>query len=275
MVNTFKKITLLFMSCLVFVIAACCHAKADGPPPHAIDTRNISNPIPHWEPLSRIGNRPYYYAKQRRYHVMHESHGYRERGVASWYGTRFHHRRTSNGEVYNMYSMTAAHKNLPLPTYVCVKNLENGREIIVRVNDRGPFHQDRIIDLSYVAAKKLGMLKKGTAYVEITAIDTQAQDADDVDQVIHPTDNFYGAETPHGQEIFIQVGAFRSRKHADYQAMQLSELVDSPVQTDTVATADGVFYRVQIGPLVDATESAQIQARLSEAGLEKTLPRVH
>ncbi|MFO1467886.1 MAG: septal ring lytic transglycosylase RlpA family protein [Steroidobacteraceae bacterium] len=130
--------------------------------------------IPRYEPRSRYGNPPFYDVFGRRYYVMASSLGYLERGVASWYGPGFHAERTSVGEPYDMYGMTAAHKTLSLPTYVRVTNLENNRSVVVRVNDRGPFVGNRIIDLSYTAAAKLDMLRKGTAFVEVRAIDPLA-----------------------------------------------------------------------------------------------------
>lgn len=122
------------------------------------------------EAYSKYGNPPYYEVNGRLYHTLSSSVGYVERGIASWYGTKFHGRRTSSGEPYDLYGVTAAHKTLPLPSYVLVTNLSNGRNLVVRVNDRGPFHDERIIDLSYAAAGKLGVLPTGTALVEVRAI---------------------------------------------------------------------------------------------------------
>ncbi|MGE5153682.1 MAG: septal ring lytic transglycosylase RlpA family protein [Bdellovibrio bacteriovorus] len=123
------------------------------------------------EPLSRSGNPASYQVRGKRYFTKPTSAGHVERGLASWYGRQFHGRKTSSGERYNMYAMTAAHKTLPLPSYVRVTNMENGRSAVVKVNDRGPFHGPRVIDLSYSAAKKLGVINKGTAMVEVRAID--------------------------------------------------------------------------------------------------------
>ena len=127
--------------------------------------------IPRIEPRARSGNPPFYSVFGKRYYVLSSSVGYRERGVASWYGPGFHKMRTSIGERYDMYGMTAAHKTLPLPAYVRVTNLQNGRSVVVRVNDRGPFVGNRIIDLSYSAAVKLDMLHNGTAMVEVRTVD--------------------------------------------------------------------------------------------------------
>ena len=130
--------------------------------------------VPRNEPRSRNGNPPFYDVMGKRYFVLSSSVGYVERGVASWYGPGFHKVRTSTGEPYDMYAMTAAHKTLPLPAYVRVTNLQNGRSIVVRVNDRGPFVGNRIIDLSYTAASKLDMLRNGTAMVEVRTLEAAA-----------------------------------------------------------------------------------------------------
>jgi rare lipoprotein A len=168
---------------LILSLCGCANrfkpSRQDGPPkkiPHHL-IHATPNAVPRIEPLSRHGNRfgktksNSYVALKKRYHVMKSSKGYKARGHASWYGTRFHGRKTSNGEHYDMFAMTAAHPTLPLPTYVKVTNLENRKSVIVKVNDRGPFHGNRLIDLSYVAAAKLGLLAKGTAAVEVVSID--------------------------------------------------------------------------------------------------------
>ena len=145
-----------------------------GVPPPPNDPFSVPDAVPKFEPRSRSGNPPFYQVFGKRYYVMASSVGYIERGVASWYGPGFHAERTSIGEPYDMYGMTAAHKTLSLPTYVRVTNLQNNRSVVVRVNDRGPFVGTRIIDLSYTAAAKLDMLRKGTAFVEVRAIDPLA-----------------------------------------------------------------------------------------------------
>lgn len=136
----------------------------------------VDGVTPRLETKSAHGNMPTYQVRGRRYHVLHSSRGYDERGVASWYGEPFHGRRTSSGETYDMHQLSAAHRTLPLPTYVEVTNLENGRQIVVRVNDRGPFHDGRIIDLSYAAARKLDIVGPGTAQVRVRALDPAAVD---------------------------------------------------------------------------------------------------
>ncbi len=154
------------------VLSGCSTMKRhDGAPDYYVDESKIPNAVPKVEPLAKNGNMPSYVVFGKRYYTMKSSKNYEAVGTASWYGTLFHSRSTSSGEPYDMLGMTAAHKTLPLPTYVEVTNLNNHRTIIVKVNDRGPFESNRIIDLSYVAAKKLGMLPHGTASVKIKAID--------------------------------------------------------------------------------------------------------
>lgn len=150
-------------------------ATPEEVPPHIA---RIPDAVPKVEPLSRSGNPKSYVVFGKRYHTKRDRRGHVERGLASWYGRPFHGRKTSSGEIYDMHAMTAAHKTLPLPTYARVTNLENGRRVIVRINDRGPFHGGRIIDLSYTAAVKLGVTKKGTAMVEVRAIDPARRRAD-------------------------------------------------------------------------------------------------
>ncbi len=157
---------------LLLTLAGCGNLSfRDGAPSGTFDPESIAEIEPRIEPRSRGGNPKNYSIFGKTYHILKSSKGFSQRGDASWYGTKFHGRNTSNGERYDMYAITAAHKTLPIPTYLEVTNLENGQKLIVRVNDRGPFHSDRIIDLSYAAAAKLGYAKKGTAAVSIRAID--------------------------------------------------------------------------------------------------------
>lgn len=157
---------------LVALLLSSCTPtpRLDGPPRQDIDVSHLADPVPHPLAKSRYGNPSSYTVLGVTYHVLPSAQGYKQRGIASWYGTKFHGQLTSTREPYNLYSMTAAHKTLPLPCYARVTNLENGRHIIVKINDRGPFEPHRIIDLSYAAAKKLHMMQKGTAYVEVKTI---------------------------------------------------------------------------------------------------------
>ncbi|MDX1452372.1 MAG: septal ring lytic transglycosylase RlpA family protein, partial [Oleiphilaceae bacterium] len=165
---------LFLVVCLSICLAACSTSRYsmrhDKAPTGDFDASGVPDAIPVWEPLSPQGNRSPYTVRGKQYRILPSAAGYREEGIASWYGLKFHGELTSNGEIYNMYAMSAAHKSLPLPTYVKVTNLSNQRSVIVRVNDRGPFHSERVIDLSYAAAKKLGFDKQGTARVLLEAI---------------------------------------------------------------------------------------------------------
>jgi rare lipoprotein A len=168
------SLSLIISGCSTVSVAPIPVTPKDGTPPAqflaGIDIEKVANATPTQESASPLGNPEFYVTNDKRYIVLTGSEGYKEIGIASWYGTRFHSLKTSNGEPYDMLSMSAAHKTLPLPTYVKVTNLENGKSIVVRVNDRGPFKPGRIIDLSYVAALKLGMTAKGTAKVEVEAV---------------------------------------------------------------------------------------------------------
>ncbi|MDX1497435.1 MAG: septal ring lytic transglycosylase RlpA family protein [Salinisphaeraceae bacterium] len=174
---------MLSIAGLCLAIAGCggqpILVSNDGPPilgPVVID--RVADVEVRDEPILRAGNPSSYVVFGRRYHVMKTHKGYKERGYASWYGKKFHGRKTSNGEIYDMYKLTAAHKTLPIPSYVRVTNLENGKQAILRVNDRGPFKKGRIIDLSYTAAYKLGVIKKGTAWVEVETVTPQSLEAE-------------------------------------------------------------------------------------------------
>lgn len=178
-----RSLSLVLPAVLLALLSACGSAPTktsgrqhkpnyyrDGAPPAPVDLATIPEPTPQFEPLARYGNHTPYTVMGRNYVLLSSRAGYVERGVASWYGTQFHGKLTSTREPYDMYAFTAAHKTLPLPTYARVTNLENQKSIIVRINDRGPFVGSRIIDLSYVAALKLGMHQKGTAQVEVASI---------------------------------------------------------------------------------------------------------
>ena len=188
-------------------ISIITQEKDSGPPPGSVDISSVPDAVPKVEPKSKYGNPSSYVVLGKRYYVMNDSKGFVERGIASWYGKKFHGRRTSNGETYDMYAMTAAHKNLPLPTYVEVTNLKNRRRVIVRVNDRGPFHENRIIDLSYTAAAKLDIISTGTGWVEIRAIDPVTYARSGTPSGTPPPD---ARQKLPG--IYIQVGIFTTRQ---------------------------------------------------------------
>ena len=211
------------------------------------------------EPRSRNGNPAFYDVFGRRYFVLSSATGYVERGVASWYGPGFHEVRTSTGEPYDMYAMTAAHKTLPLPAYVRVTNLQNGRSVVVRVNDRGPFVGNRIIDLSYTAAARLDMLRDGTAIVEVRAVDP-AHDAAGAQGA--------GAAAPAGsRELFIQAGAFSDPANAERMAARLRGGNFGRIFVRDNQIAGRRMYRVRIGPVPDVAEFDRIVSALEHAGI--------
>ena len=206
---------------------------------------------------SEQGNPSSYVVFGKRYHVLDSHEGFRQRGVASWYGTKFHGRPTSSGEIYNMHAMTAAHKTLPIPVYVHVKNLDNGRSTIVRVNDRGPFIDGRIIDLSYAAAKKLGVDGPGTANVEISALATSI-----VRSI--PLTNEADTNIP----LYIQMGSFANPVNANNLVQNLLDANESTAQVSRLQTNNGFFYRVRVGPLYDIDEANAIVRRLKVKGFQ-------
>ncbi len=173
---------LLISGCGTLPNGTSFFSQQDSAPAHPVDVSNVANAIPRVEPHSRYGNPASYVVFGQRYYVKKSSLNHIERGVASWYGTKFHGRRTSSGEPYDMLAMTAAHKSLPLPTYAEVTNLKNGRKIIVKINDRGPFKKNRIIDLSYAAAIKLDIARAGTGLVEVRTIDPSTGNRSAIDQ---------------------------------------------------------------------------------------------
>jgi rare lipoprotein A len=239
----------VFAIALMMFVAACASGPREKPVPPP-DISKVPEPVPRAEPRSARGNPPFYEALGKRYFVMANAVGYVERGVASWYGPGFHAANTSNGEKYDMYGMTAAHKTLPLPSYVQVTNLQNGRSVVVRVNDRGPFKEGRIIDLSRTAAERLDMVRDGTAFVEVRAITPGAEPA----------------PAAKGSQLYVQAGAFSSEANANRLRDQLKAQGEesSFVRRDTVGNR--VFYRVRIGPVPSVQEFDSIVARLHKLG---------
>jgi len=259
-------------------------ADRDGQP----GREDYPDVTPRPEPITRAGNKNPYTVLGKTYHLLPTAEGYRETGVASWYGTKFHGRATSNGEPYDMFAMTAAHKTLPIPAYVRVTNLENDRSTIVRVNDRGPFHDDRIIDLSYAAAKKLGVLDRGTARVEVVAIDPSTYQRNSVEvprigtQVPQPV-RLLGpapadlkdgpppmAATAVGKDsasqgAFLQVGSFTSLKSARSLQARVEQRVATPALVRSTRIAGRDIFRVLIGPFADTVQLRSTREMLVQA----------
>ena len=210
---------------------------------------------------SKYGNPSSYIVMGKRYFVMDSAAGFKQRGIASWYGSKFHGKRTSSGEIYNMHAMTAAHKTLPIPVYVKVKNLDNGKTTTVLVNDRGPFVDGRIIDLSYAAAKKLGVDGPGTARVEIVTLDSSKKVSKAPARAIP-----LRAVQHQPGNMFIQLGAFSSKGNALKLTNELKAKKENAVIIKQVKIGKDSFFRVQIGPLLDLGEASSIQKRLNRKG---------
>jgi peptidoglycan lytic transglycosylase len=243
----------------------------DSAPNKKVDHTRVADAVPKVEPRSKWGNPKTYVVKGKRYTVRKSAKGFVQTGRASWYGTKFHGHRTSSGEAYDMYAMTAAHKTLPLPSYVEVHNLDNQRKIIVRVNDRGPFAPGRIIDLSYVAAKKLGITAKGTGRVEIRVIGpgSAAASTASTSPVYRP--NTAAAKTTATgatSQLYLQVGAFSNH---DKAAQLLSRLVRSTQQNISInrkTTGNYSLYRVRIGPLASEAAALKLRTQLAPLGID-------
>jgi rare lipoprotein A len=224
------------------------------------------------------GNRSPYTVLGQTYHVLATEQGYSERGVASWYGEKFHGHKTSNGEVFDMYQASAAHKSLPIPSFLRVTNLENNRSIVVRVNDRGPFHGDRLVDLSYGAALKLGYADRGTARVQLDSIvasgatqdrtATRRQTSTREPQIQRSSISSPALSISAKGDKYVQVGAFANLSTARDVSNQLRELTNRPVFIRSVnSQASGVLHRVRVGPITDPGEIQQITQSVVAANL--------
>lgn len=246
-----------------WVLTGCSIANRKAAPPPAPEVvqpappngASIGDAIPRREPRSAHGNPPFYKVLGKRYVVLATADGYLERGVASWYGPTFHGESTSNGEKYDMYGMTAAHKTLPLPTYARVTNLKNGRTIVVRINDRGPFVSNRLIDLSYSAALKLDMLKEGTTLVEVKAL--TVQDPDELTRA---------AQAP-PPALYIQAGAFSDQHNAQRVVDRLHNGGLASAVILTPPDGKPPLYRVRLGPVSTVPEFDQLAAKLKALGI--------
>lgn len=288
----------LFLALLPLALTACgtvsgprggaIDATRDGAPSQKIDIASIPDAVPRAEPRSKYGNPATYAVAGKSYRIMPDNEGYQESGIASWYGTKFHGRRTSSGERYDMHGMTAAHKTLPLPTYAEVTNLQNGRKVIVKINDRGPFHENRLIDLSYAAASKLGILATGTGLVEVRAITpdrtpqcSECKDAQEpppesptpdavpeaIPEAITAQSQSPVSGEPRAVKLYLQAGAFRSRDNAERLRDRIDEIVPEALKARVI---DGSLYRVQIGPFAKVDEIDRFAGRLHKLGVQNT-----
>lgn len=267
------RLALLAIGLLALAACGGNRVKGDGPPSGSSRIPgSIGDAIPRAEPRSRYGNGPVYEVLGKRYTVMPTSAGYQQRGVASWYGKKFHGNLTSNRETYDMYAMTAAHKTLPLPTYVRVRNLRNNKSIVVRVNDRGPFVHNRIIDLSYTAAMKLDMIRDGTSLVEVTAISFDEPKGDRPvrreQASSHSRPATIREQAPsHSNRIFVQVGAFGDRTNAERRLRVLSQADIGNGFIHKESSASQTLYRVRIGPVADVVQYDVLVEQLENIGI--------
>ena len=225
----------------------------DGPPKDSVDLAKVKDAVPRSEPLSATGNKPYV-VFGKTYVPLKSNKGFRQKGTASWYGKKFHGKRTSSGEPYDMYKMTAAHTVLPIPSYAKVTNLQNGRSVIVKVNDRGPFKHNRVMDLSYAAALKLDVVRSGTGRVEIISI---------------------GENTPASQQMseasgeaqaFIQLGAYSNQSTAYRLQQRLQSDGYTDVAVNRIEQRGLNLYRVRLGPLEKAGDVDFLLSDLHHAG---------
>ena len=265
-------------------------SAADGPGDRSLAARSVVEPVRDL-PKSRRGNMAEYTVFGKRYRTLETAAGYRERGVASWYGSKFHGRDTSSGEPFDMHAMTAAHRHLPLPTFVRVTDVASGRAVIVKVNDRGPFVDDRIVDLSYAAALRLGMLERGTADVVVEALSTHVDASEaalaggagsGTGAVLagaaavgegdggNEGDGTAGADAPAADDgtgaPVIQLGAFRDGARAASLARRAEAHLDTA--PSVVHDPGKALWRVRIGPLADAVAVAETLAALATAGID-------
>ncbi|MDG1945099.1 MAG: septal ring lytic transglycosylase RlpA family protein [Halioglobus sp.] len=230
----------------------------DIAPLRPIIAEDVVEAAPRPDPILAAGNLSPYSVNGVSYEVLEDHRNYKEQGIASWYGAKFDGHNTSNGERYDLYQASAAHKTLPIPCYVRVTNLNNGKDIVVRVNDRGPFHAERLIDLSYAAAVKLDYMAQGTARVEVEVINVVGvEDRRDV---------------TYGIYRYLQLGAFGREKVAQTLQEKLQTLVSAPVFISPVDSGGGLLYRVRVGPVDDKEHFLAVREQLEAHGYSMGQP---
>jgi len=238
-------------------LAGCASFRDDAPSiepdsaPSALNKPPWQDAVPHPDPILPQGNRSPYEVNGESYTVLPTAKGYREKGIASWYGMKFQGRPTSNGETFDVYAASAAHRSLPIPSYVRVTNLSNDESVLLRVNDRGPFHSGRLIDVSYGAALQLGFAEQGTTAVLVESVDLEGVD---------DRRNLVGAAYR-----FLQLGAYASEIAANQLAEEIREQWDYPVMVTAVDTEGARLHRVRVGPFSSADELEGARTRLIAA----------
>ena len=243
---------------------------SDASPIGELDISQLQEPTPRNEPKSKYGNKSPYKVLNKKYTVLDSAEGYKERGISSWYGTKFHGRATSSQEIYDMCQFSAAHKSLPIPSYARITRLDTGQSVIVRVNDRGPFHEGRIIDLSFAAATKLGINKVGTAKVEVEAITVTEQISDSAGVIQNPQllqQTVLPPAVNASNKSFIQIASFSNKDNAKIllDKLQASNIDDAFIKKYQLD--DNSVWRVRIGPLNEA-EIRNTLDKLSNIGLK-------
>jgi rare lipoprotein A len=230
----------------------------DAAPLKYLGPDDVIDAVPRADPILVAGNQSPYSVNGVNYEVLKDYRNYREQGTASWYGSKFHGHETSNGEIFDTYGASAAHKTLPIPSYARVTNLDNGRSVVVRLNDRGPFHGNRLIDLSYGAAVKLGYMEKGTASVEVEALNIAGVDD--------------RRDAPGTHYRFLQLGAFGAETSAQRLQAELQGFLQTPVFISEVDAGGKLLYRVRVGPVADSDELALVQQQLLDKGYSQGQP---
>jgi rare lipoprotein A len=238
----------------------------DGPPERIPDNlAQVPNAVPRDEPFHRFANRPYT-VFGRTYVPIVNKEPRVERGIASWYGKKFHGQKTSSGEIYDMFAMTAAHPTYPIPSFARVTNVKNGRWVVVRINDRGPFHSNRVIDLSYAAADRIGIASAGSGLVEVERVFESPEPQAAVPQALPPPAQLV-IETPvitqETAGLWLQLGAFSSREGADAFRDKMSRDLAWNLEPIQLAVRDGL-HRVRLGPYRNREEAAAIADKVRE-----------
>ncbi|WP_191600324.1 septal ring lytic transglycosylase RlpA family protein [Marinomonas algicola] len=250
----------------------------DHAPTGDINVDHLPDLVPVWEPKSRGGNKSSYKVWGKTYRVMNSAKGYTAIGTASWYGNKFHGHKTSNGETYDMYGFSAAHKNLPLPTYLKVTNLDNSRSVIVRVNDRGPFHGDRLIDLSYAAAARLDYHKKGLARVKVEAITPEKGETYSLPTtIVNPPlvvpatkSSSTSAALSKGSFTHLQLGAYSKLASANRLKTKLIQKFDTQIKISVKKQSDNL-YKVFVGPYTSLNDLDLWSAKIEAAGFSRPI----
>lgn len=284
------RLCVWIMPVLLAVLVAGCASRGGqlGDDPVPPEIARIPDAKPKVEPLSKQGNPKSYIVAGKRYAVQRNRRGYVERGLASWYGKPFHGRKTSSGETYDMHAMSAAHKTLPLPTYARVTNIRNGRSIVVRINDRGPFRDERIIDLSHTAAVKLGVVRTGVDQVEIRAIEPSRRGsgifmaaaskpapapARPAARTATPAPKIAArssSASARGRPLYLQIGAFGDPQNAERLRARLTrQLLTERIRIFDPNASGLALYTVRIGPLDSEHDAERLTQRLVALGVER------